>query len=490
MRHPLLLCIIILIPLTCITSQNGLNPIERNKDYYYESVMFIDGEKVFFTNDGLNSGIRDFWIDVINMNDERVTILNPKAISEWAMPFYYKREAENSILTGWLCPKGDSFSIVMTRYHPLSEKHDILQEVTRSGVFGDAASTKPSSLQNSEVVLFNIRNNGGGPSDIMMLVEIDQLGTMKILALERRLPNEPNTGIISTVHVMDMKALNDSTFLIRGFLDVGIGVVNRNLDILSIKGGVFDDVKTGERLGSASFGFGMEIMDDEIWAFGLFPNRGFNLTEPNLCVYHLEGDSVILDTLILYDQPEMAYGISGTSVKLGEQDAIICTNPYYGGVSWKTSFQSEIFLQRIINREEVWYTKYTSKYYIQVTDMILSDSCEITVVGRVYDYFSNGYLQGFYATFDCNGNILTSNVSLHEEEIINLYPNPASDQINVKTDYTGQINYRLSSIDGRCAREGELHNNSVDVSQIEEGVYILNILTESGAHSEKVVISR
>lgn len=85
---------------------------------------------------------------------------------------------------------------------------------------------------------------------------------------------------------------------------------------------------------------------------------------------------------------------------------------------------------------------------------------------------------------------LTVNSSKVVDSNFLLYPNPAADQINMKTDYTGQINYRLSSIDGRCAREGELHNNSVDVSQIEEGVYILNILTESGAHSEKVVISR
>ena len=486
MKRILLIGLVYVTGLISLFSQKGFNPVERSEDFYYESAMLRGSEKVMFV-----SGYRefDYSIDVLKKNGDLFTIENPGSISERAQPFYYKRESADSILTGWICPKGDSFSLIMTRFHPLSNQHEILQQELMSGVFTYALTTKIRHHNNSDIIFLTITEKDG-PTDQMALLQVNNGGEIFILGSAIWGVDPSRATALLFGEVVDINVLNDSTFIIRGFLDVGIGIINCDLEILNYRGGRFIDKGTGNTYFTESFGFGMELMKDEIWTFGLTANFVFNRSDPNLGVYHLEKDSVIMDSIYFYRNPEGTSREIGKSVKLGEQDAMICTRPYIGGASWKTYAPSEMYFKRITDKKEIWHKKYSSEYLVRPTDMILTDSCEVMVVGSIFDYFNSGFLQGFYATFDCDGNLLTTNVELRKEEVVSIYPNPASDQITIKTDFTGQINYRLSSMDGRCATEGKLHNNSVDVSQLEEGVYIFTILTESGAHSEKVVISR
>lgn len=70
-----------------------------------------------------------------------------------------------------------------------------------------------------------------------------------------------------------------------------------------------------------------------------------------------------------------------------------------------------------------------------------------------------------------------------------VFPNPATDKIYLTGTLTGNEYYHLTSADGRLIKQGKLENY-VDVSTLSEGIYFLNVESNSGANSFKVFITK
>ncbi len=93
-------------------------------------------------------------------------------------------------------------------------------------------------------------------------------------------------------------------------------------------------------------------------------------------------------------------------------------------------------------------------------------------------------------------NIVDTEVSVEEpvsvaSGSIKVYPNPVRDILNI--DYSGQINeIRLFDISGRMVLNKTVNsaNTSVNVSEMNHGIYILQAITSQGVYSRKVQISR
>ncbi|HMQ49082.1 MAG TPA: MopE-related protein [Saprospiraceae bacterium] len=72
-----------------------------------------------------------------------------------------------------------------------------------------------------------------------------------------------------------------------------------------------------------------------------------------------------------------------------------------------------------------------------------------------------------------------------------VFPNPARNEVYVHLDYTGMLNYRWISADGRIAREGRLemqaNSTTLDVATLHPGVYFLQLLDLS---NEQLLLER
>lgn len=73
-----------------------------------------------------------------------------------------------------------------------------------------------------------------------------------------------------------------------------------------------------------------------------------------------------------------------------------------------------------------------------------------------------------------------------------IYPNPASDQITVYVNSNVFSSYEILDHQGRMIRKGSVtagqENITINLSDLSPGIYLLNVLSESGKMTERIVI--
>lgn len=66
-----------------------------------------------------------------------------------------------------------------------------------------------------------------------------------------------------------------------------------------------------------------------------------------------------------------------------------------------------------------------------------------------------------------------------------VYPNPAQNKIWIETE-NQEATFEIISLTGQKVVSGKLINGAVDVTALQRGLYILNVATQSGLHSQKI----
>ncbi len=88
------------------------------------------------------------------------------------------------------------------------------------------------------------------------------------------------------------------------------------------------------------------------------------------------------------------------------------------------------------------------------------------------------------------GSLSTS--ELEEQVNLTIYPNPAKDQltISIDLDILDNMSYNLTDISGRQVAQNTIGSkiNTIDLSGMAKGTYILNILYGNEVHTEKILI--
>lgn len=83
--------------------------------------------------------------------------------------------------------------------------------------------------------------------------------------------------------------------------------------------------------------------------------------------------------------------------------------------------------------------------------------------------------------------------SLNEVELtgVNVYPNPSKDVVNVTIEDKMNSSYELTDINGRTILSGNLINGSgsVNVSELTNGVYLLQVANETGMTTKRITVS-
>lgn len=140
--------------------------------------------------------------------------------------------------------------------------------------------------------------------------------------------------------------------------------------------------------------------------------------------------------------------------------------------------------------------------YIDVTQdpMVVFEDDEIKVdSGRDQNFTACGPFTGFAtvdcfnhpgsqiqdAEFDSTGATL-SNTQFEMENQITIYPNPASEVLNIASRHKIQ-NVEMFDVLGKSVKH-IAHSKSIDVSNLKTGVYFVKVLTDIAQHTKKVVI--
>jgi hypothetical protein len=77
-------------------------------------------------------------------------------------------------------------------------------------------------------------------------------------------------------------------------------------------------------------------------------------------------------------------------------------------------------------------------------------------------------------------------MGIHEAAQVNwsLFPNPASTELTIKTDYSLQgKKYRILDIAGRTIVSSSLEGTTINVSALDKGMYILQVENSKGGFS-------
>jgi len=111
---------------------------------------------------------------------------------------------------------------------------------------------------------------------------------------------------------------------------------------------------------------------------------------------------------------------------------------------------------------------------------------------QYYIVTENGNYYVVVSNDGCNSdpsNIITMiNVGLNENDVfLSIYPNPATNQITISGIESGGT-LRLYDLTGKLLLERENRDNTLDVSGVEAGCYVLEVRTESGVLYGRVVV--
>jgi len=159
--------------------------------------------------------------------------------------------------------------------------------------------------------------------------------------------------------------------------------------------------------------------------------------------------------------------------------------PYYGSVNANTNnntcndlFYQNIFNSNVIDMDENFMA------YSRDTWMFTNDQANV-MAATLNNYRLS--LKNSNVSIDCSGNSPTS-VSLNKIDKIEIFPNPSSGKINIKTEN------KIQSIDifnlvGECVYSNyNIDNNIFDISKNPNGVYFLNILTNQKNYTKKIIL--
>lgn len=95
-------------------------------------------------------------------------------------------------------------------------------------------------------------------------------------------------------------------------------------------------------------------------------------------------------------------------------------------------------------------------------------SCETLSYGQVEDYSVNIVAAAAISTIaDTNSNEILTTVSL--------YPNPTKDVLNIETNSATKLNYSVINYLGQVVKSGSIENSSINVSNLNAGIYILEV---------------
>ena len=195
--------------------------------------------------------------------------------------------------------------------------------------------------------------------------------------------------------------------------------------------------------------------------------------------------------LTSYDAVEVTFHFYSYSMENGEDFWL----RFYNGSSWSTvgtwargtSFENNNFYSATVtlNSTDVNFAS-NSQFRFQNdasgnADHIYIDQVTIKgIVGNGVASTNSVNAVAGYATFSDGSNAFGSDKML--------YPNPARDIININPNFGKiQSTYRITNLLGQVVSKGTIKNNTVNVNELQRGLYLLELTDEEETFTTKFV---
>lgn len=160
-------------------------------------------------------------------------------------------------------------------------------------------------------------------------------------------------------------------------------------------------------------------------------------------------------------------------------------NPYYEGIGAFGNFPSTIFVQKYDEDELLWTKEFSDGTNYLRAAFIEEVNDEFFILGgSVFNYENSRALEGFYIILDADGSVLTSSLSLVEDQL-QVFPNPTSDQLVIKNpgQEGNSFEYQIIHNSGQIVQSGYgNYGQNLSITNLTPGTYFLKMLG-----SEKVV---
>jgi hypothetical protein len=85
-----------------------------------------------------------------------------------------------------------------------------------------------------------------------------------------------------------------------------------------------------------------------------------------------------------------------------------------------------------------------------------------------------------------SGTALNLQVDENQASLFVIYPNPASDILNVAHNFSG-VTYNIYTIDGKLVKSGPLEGTQINISEMSKGLYLLQLNAESVTQTKKII---
>lgn len=110
--------------------------------------------------------------------------------------------------------------------------------------------------------------------------------------------------------------------------------------------------------------------------------------------------------------------------------------------------------------------------------------------GLMFALFNGGNGDG-YASDILNTSITLDVIEVLVKLNILLYPNPASDIVNIKPSNGVNItSIQLFDISGNAIKMELSNKNTINVGELSDGIYLLNIFSDSGSVSKRLIVKK
>lgn len=463
-------------------SQNALLEVKLDSfdNYYYRS-HFLDG-KVFLSSIstiGTFSSKKDWQMENIELSGVLIDHLLPVS------PIIFNQG--NLIMLG-MTHLDRNYKFYTFSINLLSRQLRIIDSITILGPLNAFYHTKIFRHRNLNNICISF-NNAISYADKIVLFKIYDSGFIRdTIELNRASANGPNT-LFSHRWIHQIAPISKNRLVTTGS-NRFVSIVDTNMNIV-YRGAInkFEPKINGNITANRPEIF---VEDSEnIIAVDVFPYDVPNFFEQYLYRIKIKEDSLYLDSFLVASNTEKQSKLD-PAITQGEGNyfyTVVTEGEELG--TFKVNTSNYFYITKFQGFEEVWKKRYGGNYYFRVLDMMYFDTCKIIVLGSIYDYFKNGYHQGFYTVLDCDGNILSSNVDIKEQEI-NVYPNPSFGIFHISIpdnlEYS-DVHIYVYDLNGRDVLRLNNHRSSnikVDLNDFQAGYYLLKLVTGRKTYSRMV----
>lgn len=418
-------------------------------------------------------------LEIINKKNLLIPkiIQNPILQLNFFYPINVKLVYSNVFIITWKSVLADKIILANYMYNLTTEEMIFKDSIHINEISTYESISYKASANNNDYFILNIRNPGSTFSNKMNLIKVDSYGKFKIMGqADKYLDPDPEKRKMFTLKFgIGLIAQSENRFLITGQVPL-IFVIDSNFNLVkkfnpAFNRGMLDQVFfLDPRIRKES--------DTTFVAGDDFVLKD-NFPESYARRYLWVNDSISpLLSNQLVNPEKLPKDLVNISTPRNDIYYVL-SNVYDEYLTFKAPYTNKFYISKFVNDKQVSHWEYGGDYYYRVFDIEDIGDGKVMVVGSIFDFYKNGFYQGFYLIIDENGKVITSNIEIKtEDEYFQLLPNPAINELRIvfKEKLTKNCEINIYNVLGERILHLDIQSNKIDISSLKQGLYYFEVI--------------